>query len=437
MDKRKIIKSSLLLIFVGFITKIFSSIAKIIMARKIGIDAMGIYMLVTPLYVFFINIVQMSLPTTIATKIASKQSNTSKIMITSSMIALIVNLIFMILVVSLSPFIAHNILKNPSTQLSIIALALLVPLISLGGLIKGYYMGIGKVEITAYSQISEEIARIIFVILFSILFKNKGSEYLAYGAFLSLCCGEVFSLMHMIFSLPNFEKKPMLLFKGLTKKENYITKDILDMALPLTGGKFISVIAYTLEPIIMTNLMLSNGFDSSYITNEYGIISGYAFPLLLMPGFFAGALARVLLHPLTKAISNNEKNNAKRLLISITTTSFVIGLLFSIIMFCFPKTLMYLLYKNTVGWKYIKIFAFPFILYYIEAPLISAMTSMKKNKKIMIYDTITSLLRIGLLFVFIPRIEMVAVPVATVISTSLLVCLMLFDVVGFFRKNNQ
>ena len=56
MDKRKIIKSTVLLIFVGFITKIFASIAKIIMAREIGNNAMGIYMLVVPLYIFFINI---------------------------------------------------------------------------------------------------------------------------------------------------------------------------------------------------------------------------------------------------------------------------------------------------------------------------------------------------------------------------------------------
>ena len=88
-------------------------------------------------------------------------------MITSSAIALVLNLLFMIGIIFLSPFIARIILKNPDTQLSIIALALLVPLISLGGLIKGYYTGIGKVEVTAYSQISEEIARILFILLFS------------------------------------------------------------------------------------------------------------------------------------------------------------------------------------------------------------------------------------------------------------------------------
>jgi len=436
MDKQKFIKSTISLILVGLITKIFSSIAKIIMARKIGSEAMGIYMLVVPIYIFFINIIQLSLPTTIATKIASNPKNTEKVMITSSAIALIINILFMIGIISLSPIIANNILKNQDTQLSIIALSLLVPLISLGGLIKGYYMGIGKIEVTAYSQISEEIARIIFIVIFAYLFINKGNSYLAYGAFLSLCAGEIFSLTHMIVSLPNFKNKPKLLFKGLIKKENYITKDILEVSLPLTGGKLISVIAYTLEPIILTNMMISLGFSSSYITNEYGIISGYAFPLLLMPGFFAGAFGRVLLHPLTTMISKKNNDNAKKLLFFMATLSFFIGVFFSIIMFLFSKELMLLLYKSSMGSNYVKLFSLPFILYYIESPLISAMTAMGKTKKIMLYDTIASILRIALMIILIPNLEMFAVGIATIASSSLLVIMMLLDVVFFFRKQD-
>ena len=437
MDKRKIIKSTLSLILVGFITKIFASLAKIIMARKIGNEAMGLYMLVVPIYIFFINIIQLSLPTTIATKIASNPSNTNKIMVTSSIIALFINLIFMILIITFAPFIANYILHNEQTRLPLISLALLVPLISLGGLIKGYYMGIGKIEITAYSQISEEIARIIFVILFGYLFINKGSEYLAYGAFLSLCAGEVFSLTHMIVCLPNIKNKPKLLWKGIKNKESYITKDILDTSLPLTAGKFISVIAYTLEPIIMTNLMLNNGYSLAHITSEYGIISGYALPLLLMPGFFASAIARVILQPLTKSISQHKYNEGKKLLFSMMILSLMIGLFFSIIMYIFPKELMILLYKNATGYEYVKYFAFPFILYYIESPLISALTALSRSKNIMIYDTITSLIRILLLAFFIEKISMLAIPVTTVISSSILVILMLIDVLLIFRKNNN
>ena len=116
MDKSKIFKSSILLILVGLITKIFASVAKIVMARNLTTNAMGIYMLVVPMYIFFINVIQLSLPTTIATKIAKNPKQTNKIIISSSAISLVVNVVFMILIYTFSSYIASTILKNPENS---------------------------------------------------------------------------------------------------------------------------------------------------------------------------------------------------------------------------------------------------------------------------------------------------------------------------------
>jgi O-antigen/teichoic acid export membrane protein len=139
---------------------------------------------------------------------------------------------------------------------------------------------------------------------------------------------------------------------------------------------------------------------------------------------------------MTSLISKNELDKAKKLLISLTSLSLLIGLLFSLIMFFFSKELMILLYKNSLGANYVKYFAFPFLLYYIEAPLISAMTALNKTKKIMFYDTIVSLIRVSLLFILLKKIKMMAIPITTIISTSLLVILILFDIISFFRKHH-
>ncbi len=423
MLKKKLLKATLSLIVVGFITKVLSTIGRVVTARTIGQASMGIYMMVMPAAIFFINVIQLSLPTCINKLIAEKPERSRNIIITSSIIALIVNSIFMILIISLAPFIANNILKNEKTVLAINALALLIPLISLGGLIKGYYAGIGKIEITAYSQISEEIARIAFILLFGSYFVKGGEMYGAYGAILSLCMGEVFSLTHLIFSLKNLKNKTKKLFKGIIDEKNLETKDILNMSLPLTGGKLIASIAYMLEPIIMTNVLLKTGMSNDAISLEYGILSGYAMPLLLMPGFFANAFGRVLLQPMTVAISKNDKKQAKKLFLSLTGASLIIGLFFSLIMFIFPKQLMTILYKSSDGYNYVRIFALPFILYYLESPFISAVTALGKTKQIMFYDVLTSFIRIGLLFVLLPSLEMMGVAIATTISFVILVAI--------------
>ena len=429
MLKKKIIKSTLSLLLVGFITKILSTLGRIATARTIGQESMGIYMLVSPAAVFFINVIQLSLPTCINKMIAEKPEKTKNIIITSSIISLIINSIFMITIISLAPFIANNILKNEKTILAINALALLIPLISLGGLIKGYYAGIGKIEITAYSQISEEIARIAFILLFGGYFIKGGEMYGAYAAILSLCMGEVFSLTHMIFSLKNLKSKTKKLFDGIINEEKLATKDILNMSLPLTGGKLIGSIAYMLEPIIFTNVLLKTGMSSESITLQYGILSGYAMPLLLMPGFFANAFGRVLLHPMTVSISKNDKKQAKKLFVGLSSLSLLVGAFFSIVMLIFPEQLMTLLYGSSDGANYVRIFAIPFILYYLESPFISAMTALGKNKEIMFYDVITSAIRIGLLFILLPSMKIMGVAISTTISFIILV--IIFGIIIF------
>lgn len=429
MLKKKIIKSTLSLLLVGLITKILSTIGRIVTARTIGQESMGLYMLVSPAMVFFINVIQLSLPTCINKMIAENKDKTRSIIITSSIIALIVNSIFMILIIAFAPFIATNILKNEKTTLIITSLALLIPLISLGGLLKGYYAGIGKIEITAYSQISEEIARIAFMLLFGSYFIKGGVMYGAYGAMLSLCMGEVFSLTHMIVSLKNLKSKSKKLFVGIINEKNLSTKDILNISLPLTGGKIIGSIAYMLEPIIVTNILLNLGMSNDAITLEYGILSGYAMPLLLMPGFFANAFGRVLLQPMSTAISKNDKKTATKLFLSLSAVSICLGTLFSLIMFIFPKQLMTILYKSSDGYEYVRLFALPFIFYYLESPFLSAMTSLGKTKQIMFYDVLTSFLRILLLFVLLPKFKMMGVAICTTISFITLV--IIFGIIIF------
>jgi len=133
MLKKKIIKSTLSLLFVGFITKILSTIGRIATARTIGQESMGIYMLVMPVSVFFINIIQLSLPTCINKLIAQNPTKTKNIIIASSIIALIINSIFMISIISLIVIVptlapskipvifslAKNAINSPASWLSI------------------------------------------------------------------------------------------------------------------------------------------------------------------------------------------------------------------------------------------------------------------------------------------------------------------------------
>ncbi|HHU60188.1 TPA: oligosaccharide flippase family protein, partial [bacterium] len=422
------------IISIAFISKILSTVARVLTAREIGQEGMGIFMLITPIMILSINIIQMSFPTSIAKLIAQNKFKTKNIIITTSIIALIINSLFMIILISFSPFIANSILKNPKTLLALNGLALLIPLISMGGLLKGYYAGIGKIEITGYSQVSEEIARIAFILIFGGFFFSKDPAYGAFGAVLGMCAGEVFSLSHMIFSLKSLGRKTRGFVRGFVDKSNLLVREILSISMPLTGGKLIGSLTYFLEPIVINNVLLRQGMGIDLITREYGVLSGYAMPLLLMPGFFAYSFGRVLLQPMTSLLAKNENKKARKLFLTMSLSSLAVGLVSGIILFLFPNEVMLLLYKTSEGAHYVKFFALPFILYYLEAPLIAAMTAINKHQKMLVIDIFCSFIRIGLLFVLLPALKMAGVAIATTISFILLVVFLAYYVIKELYK---
>jgi len=62
MKKNNFIKSTLILIIGGFITKVLSMVIKIVMTRIVGTEGIGLYMLINPTFVLLIAICVLGMP---------------------------------------------------------------------------------------------------------------------------------------------------------------------------------------------------------------------------------------------------------------------------------------------------------------------------------------------------------------------------------------
>ena len=77
--KDKFIKSTIILIIGGFITKILSLVIRIIITRYIGTYAIGLFMMIMPTFSFFITICTLSLPLAISKLVSENKRNNKKI----------------------------------------------------------------------------------------------------------------------------------------------------------------------------------------------------------------------------------------------------------------------------------------------------------------------------------------------------------------------
>ena len=312
--KKKIILSVIKLIMMGFLAKLISTFAKIIIAQKIGIESMSIYSLTVPTMVLMINIAQAGFPTAIAKLIAQNRDKTFKIIISATFLSLLLNIIIACIYFPLVPVIGKNLLHNSLTYPTLYCIGCIVPLVSFSGLLKGYFVGIEEVEKSSYCQISEEIARILFIVVFIDLFSHQSPSFLAFFAMCGMLIGEIASIIHMLCSMHIKWKKKIHELKQIEKEETkQWNKMILSISLPTTSTRIIGSISYFFEPILFTFLMLQCGVSAAQTTIEYGIITGYIMPLLL-PGFFASAFSLALLPRMSKAIAQKNYNYAKKLL---------------------------------------------------------------------------------------------------------------------------
>ena len=162
---------------------------------------MSIYSLTLPTLSLLLNICQLGIPTTVSKLIAKRKYPIIKIMQVSIFLLLFIDLVFGIIYIYLVPSIATIYLKNSLTFPTLYGMVLLLPLISMTSLLKGYFIGIGKVEKTNICQISEEISRLFFIIVFVDLFNKNNISLMSFFAMFSTIVGEIASLIHLLLLL--------------------------------------------------------------------------------------------------------------------------------------------------------------------------------------------------------------------------------------------
>ena len=376
MKKNKFIKSTLILIIGGFITKILSMVIKIVMTRLVGTEGIGLYMLINPTFMLFIAIAVLGMPTAISKLVSEETKNNKRLVSSATLIAIIINVCLMLIILLSSKYIANNLLKEPRCYYSIISIGLVLPFISISSILRGYFFGKQKMIPHVVSNITEDITRLLSIILFVPFFITKGLEFAVSFLVLSNIISELTSILILFFFLPkNFKINKIDLKPSLTN-----VKDILYISLPTTGSRLIGCIGMFFEPIIITTVLLKIGYTNNFIITEYGILNGYVMPLILLPSFFTGAISQALLPVVSNSYSKNKKEYTIKKIKQAILFSLLIGIPCTIIFIIIPDIPLKLIYNTNEGINYIKFLAPICLLYYIQSPLTCVLQAIGKPK---------------------------------------------------------
>lgn len=392
--KNNFIKSTIILVIFGLITKVLGMVIKICLTRVISTHGIGIYSLILPTFNLFITLCSMGIPIAISKLISENKYNGKLVVLPIIPIILFVNVLLIILLIIIAPFVSNNLLKNSITYYPIVAIGITLPFICISSILKGYFFGKQEMFPSSLSNIIEQFVRLLLTIFLIPKLIKYGYSVSISGVVLINVISEFFSIICLLF----FVNKNIKINLSDFKYNSIIFKDIISVSLPSTGSRLIGSFSMFLEPIIITLVLLKCGYSNKFITYQYGIINGYVYPLLLLPSFFSLAISNALMPVVSNYYSHNNLKYTKYKIKQAIIISLIIGIPCTFLFISFPHYFLKLIYNTNEGIVYIKYVAPVFLLFYIQGPLTSSMQGMNMAKEAMYGTLIGAILKNILLF---------------------------------------
>lgn len=383
--KNTFLKSTIILIIGGFITKILGMIIKIIITRMINSTNYGLYALIMPTFMLLISLSQLGLPTALNVLIA-KGKNAKKLIILSLIISLSIDLIIIVFLGLNAKAIGIYLLHEERVIQGLFAIGLTLPFISISNMLRSYFFAKERMLPHTITNILEDVVKLIIIILFLPFFLRRSISSAIAFIVLTNILSELTSIIGFTILMPKFK----LTKRDYKFKRNDI-KELLGIAIPTTCSRIVGSIGYFLEPIIVTSVLIKVGFQNSYIIREYGVINGYVLPLILLPSFFTSALSQALIPNVSKNYAKKRYDLVERKIRQAIFFSLIIGIPCTLVFTIAPNIPLKLIYNTNEGINYIKFLAPICLLHYIQAPIATSLQAMNKAKislKGTIYGTI-------------------------------------------------
>ena len=431
--KRKLINSFIILSGSTLVTKVFSLINRMMLSRLLNEQGMALYILIIPTLSLCITLAQFSIPSTVFRLISHPKYNNKKVIISAIVICVVTCLIIMLGLSILSPLIASKFLKQKDALYPMLCMIPFIPLVGMSGIIKNYYLGKEDVWRLSIAQLLEEISRIVFTYFAISYFHDQSLAFLVSIAIIAMSIGEINSILYLYLHLYH---KPKLRFYHISiLQDHFIFKDMMNIALPLTGSRLLHSFYNFIEPIVLVYILSKYNIEKSQIHLEYAIISGYVISILVTPTFFNNVVLRLLLPILNKDIAFYKYKELRKHVLYGIIICFFISLPFTLLFYFWGDHCLQFMYNTTRGYEYLKYIAIPFTLFYLQTPLSATLQALNKNKEMFTMSSLECLIEFIFLLILTPRFHVLSVAIVMLIGLFTTLFLSAYQVyVSIYKK---
>ncbi|MFC7320994.1 stage V sporulation protein B [Halobacillus campisalis] len=389
MSKQTFLHGALILVAAGLVTRLLGFINRILVARIMGEEGMGLYMMALPTLILVSTITQFGLPVAISKRVSEAEAlgdekQIKRILIVSLTITGSLSIIFTAGLFLFAPVLAQYLFTDVRALAPLLAVTPIIPITAVSAVLRGYFQGRQNMKPQAISQVIEQVVRIATVAFLTNLFMPYGVQYAAAGAMIAVIIGEFVSLLYMSkqFSLHKTFKLRKAWRKQI-KQGKATLRQLMTIALPTSGSRLIGSLTYFFEPILVAQSLAIAGFTAIETTKLYGGLTGYILPLLFLPTFLTHALAVSLVPSISESAAKHQYESIHYRILQAIRLSLASGGLITVIYFLFPAATLAIVYGTDQGGFLLQFMAPFFLLHYIQTPLQASLQALDLAKAAM------------------------------------------------------
>lgn len=404
--KMAFITGTLLLTSTGFICRILGFFYRIFMSRTIGAEGLGIYNMVHPIFSICFAVCAGSIQTALSQYVAANQTRGRAVFRTGLVIAMGMSFLLAWVIYGNAGFLAEKLLLEPRCAPYLPVMAVSVPFAALHACINGYYYGMQKARVPAFSQVAEQVIRMGAVFLIASIWLESGRQITVSLAVYGHLIGEMASAVFTVFCLGFFppckdgdsRRAPAIpLSFGAT------AAPLMALALPLMGNRLILNVLGSAEAIWIPNRLMSSGLTNSEALSVYGVLTSMAPPFILFPSAITNSMAVLLLPTVAEAQADGNEARISSMISMSLRYSCYMGVLCIGIFTIFGNQLGVSVFHDQNAGTYITILSWLCPFMYLATTMGSILNGLGRTSSTFFQNVFAMVIRLAFVLFAIPR----------------------------------
>ncbi|HVB10079.1 MAG TPA: oligosaccharide flippase family protein [Bacillota bacterium] len=279
---------------------------RVLLARAIGAEALGLFQLALPIYLVVLTVSSLGLSVAVTQRVAAAAANNdlgraARIRRQAATLGGCTAAAGTALLLTLAPGVGRSLLRDPRAAAPLAVLAWAIPFAVVEGIYRGYWQGLHRMVRVGLAQVGENGVRLLALIVWLLLAPAMPAATAAAGAAGLVILGECVELLAVT---ARAHRDPAVTAPG---PEGADMRQMLGMSLPVAMSRMAGTLGMALDAALIPSQLLAGGMDALTATAAFGRFMGMVMPVVTFPTVLMGPIATAMVPSVAEASARKWK----------------------------------------------------------------------------------------------------------------------------------